>query len=279
MNFAERALPANSGNTGLIYDIGMCACEDTDFYLTKGYRVVAVEANPWACKTAAERYGSEIAGGQLTIVNRAISQTSDPLLFYICRSNGALSTASPRLRDFWRDREGAEFAETVVEGITMAELVALYGVPYYAKIDIEGFDLVCLRGFDECQARPSCLSFEVDFYTVDQMIDCAARLGYRRFALISQKSAPKQKVPRPALEGLDVDYTFSTGSSGLFGRELPTEWMDARGVRSKCAAVVNQHRASGLLRRVGRLLPIDVAKVQAKYFPLACDWYDIHASA
>src|SRR6267378_1872666 len=81
MNFAERALPANSGNTGLIYDIGMCACEDTDFYLTKGYRVIAVEANPSACKAATQRYASEIAHGRLTIVNRAISTTCSPLVF------------------------------------------------------------------------------------------------------------------------------------------------------------------------------------------------------
>jgi len=26
------------------------------------------------------------------------------------------------------------------------------------------------------------------------------------------------------------------------------------------------------------LLPIDVAKVQTKYFPLSQDWYDIHAA-
>jgi hypothetical protein len=100
MNFAERALPANSGNTGLIYDIGMCACEDADFYLTKGYRVIAVEANPSACKAATQRYASEIAHGRLTIVNRAISTTGSPLVFYICESNGAWSTALPRLRDF-----------------------------------------------------------------------------------------------------------------------------------------------------------------------------------
>jgi hypothetical protein len=167
---------------------------------------------------------------------------------------------------FWRDREDASFVETVVDGITMLELIGLYGVPYYAKIDIEGFDLICLRGFHECQARPSYLSFEVDFDMVDQMIDCAAELGYGRFALVSQKSAAEQKVPRPALEGLDVDYTFVFGSSSLFGKELRTDWVDARKVRSRCNAVVNQHRASGLLRRVGRLLPIDVEKFRPSIF-------------
>ncbi len=278
MKLAPKEPTSNSGGQKLIYDIGMHACEDTDFYLTKGYSVVAVEANPAACKAASERYASEIARGQLAIVNRAISTTRSPLVFYVCESNGAWSTASPKLRDFWRDREGASFVEIVVDGITMPELIGEYSVPYYAKIDIEGFDLVCLRGFLECQARPSYLSFEIDFDMVDQMIDCATEMGYGQFSLVSQKGAAKQKAPRPALEGLDVDYTFVYGSSGLFGRELQTDWVDARKMRSRCNAIVNQHRAFGLLRRVGRLLPIDVAKVQTKYFPLSWDWYDIHAS-
>jgi hypothetical protein len=44
------------GIDNLIFDIGMNVCEDTDFYLEKGFRVVAVEANPAACRNAAEKY-------------------------------------------------------------------------------------------------------------------------------------------------------------------------------------------------------------------------------
>ena len=39
----------------LIYDIGMHEGEDSEFYLLKGFRVVAVEADPDLCQAAAER--------------------------------------------------------------------------------------------------------------------------------------------------------------------------------------------------------------------------------
>jgi FkbM family methyltransferase len=263
----------------LIFDIGMNTCEDTEFYLAKGFRVVAVEANPFQCKAASERYAREISKGRLTIVNRAISETRNPLVFYVCETYSAWSTTSLRLRDFWREREGAEFTETKVDAITTADLVSQFGVPRYAKIDIEGSDLVCLRGFGEHQCRPPYISFEVDFYTVDHLIETAKALGYTRFALIGQKTVPDQLPPRPAREGLAVDYSFSEGCSGLFGRELPTAWVDARHVRTQCHSIIRQYKASTIVRHGGRILPKRaVERVKTRLLPLACDWYDIHAA-
>ncbi|HEU5445029.1 MAG TPA: hypothetical protein VFU70_05640, partial [Pseudolabrys sp.] len=67
----------------LIFDIGMHSCEDTDFYLAKGFRVVAVDANPLMCKAALKRYADEAKEGRFTVVNHAISETRSPLIFYI----------------------------------------------------------------------------------------------------------------------------------------------------------------------------------------------------
>jgi FkbM family methyltransferase len=263
----------------LIFDIGMNTGQDTEFYLAKGFRVVAVEANPSQCKAAAERYGSEIAKGRLTIVNRAISEDRSPLLFYVCESYSAWSTASPRLRDFWQAREGAVFTEMRVDAITTADLISEFGVPHYAKIDIEGFDLICLNGLGHSEFRPKYLSFEVDFYNVDQMIESATKLGYSRFALVSQKKVPQQTQPRPAREGLAIDYSFVEGCSGLFGRELPTDWLDVQALRLRCNAVMRQYRAFSYVRESARILPKTwVQKFQSKHLPLACDWYDMHAA-
>jgi FkbM family methyltransferase len=271
----SRTIPRND----LIFDIGMHSCEDTDFYLAKGFRVVAVDANPLMCKAAVERYADEISDGRFTVVNRAISETRSPLTFYVCKTNTAWSTASPRLRDFWRASEGAEFVEIETESVTTGDLVSEYGVPYYAKIDIEGFDLTCLRGFSSCGARPTYVSMEVDFRYVDRIVDCATGLGYRRFSLVGQRTACRQRQPRPAREGREVEYTFHEGASGLFGRELPTEWVDARMVRAKCRAVIRQYRASGLARRCIGLFPKkSVESFQTRFLPLACDWYDVHAA-
>src|SRR5690348_14857053 len=50
-------LPFGKGKTdGLIYDVGLCDGDDTAFYLAKGFRVVAVEANPALVAAAKQRF-------------------------------------------------------------------------------------------------------------------------------------------------------------------------------------------------------------------------------
>ena len=51
----------------LIMDIGMNNGRDSLFYLRKGFRVVAVEANPILVKNAQQQLADYIASGQLII--------------------------------------------------------------------------------------------------------------------------------------------------------------------------------------------------------------------
>jgi hypothetical protein len=44
----------------LIYDVGFHVGEDTEFYLKKGYRVLAVEANPELCARGQMRFADAI---------------------------------------------------------------------------------------------------------------------------------------------------------------------------------------------------------------------------
>lgn len=48
----------------LIYDVGLHRGEDTDYYLQKGFRVVAVEANPQLVDECTARFAREIADGK-----------------------------------------------------------------------------------------------------------------------------------------------------------------------------------------------------------------------
>jgi FkbM family methyltransferase len=262
----------------LIYDIGMNLCEDAAFYLKLGFRVLAVEADPTSCAVAAERFAGDVATGRLTIVNAAISESGDPIPFYRCKTTSFWSTASSRLRDEWT-RRGAEFSEIEVPAVMAGELLAAYGVPYYAKIDIEGFDLVCMEGFRKAGARPRHMSFEVDFYAADAMIDCALAIGYSRFALAPQSAVPGQHVPETPREGRKTAHTFELGASGLFGADLPQERVSAQRIRAQCRTVIWQHRAAGLLSRLDTLpgaKPL-AALARRRFLPLAGDWYDIHA--
>jgi FkbM family methyltransferase len=236
----------------LIFDIGMNVCEDTDFYLKKGFRVVAVEANPATCRAAAEKYAEAIAAGRLTILNRAISNHRGPVMLYLCRSNSALSTASPKLRDFWR-AHGDTFEEIEVPGILARDLIVAHGTPYYAKIDIEGSDILCLDAFTKDAPKPRYLSFEVDFCRYRELLARLRELGYRRFALIGQSGVVGQRPPYPPCEGRYIDYRFDIGSSGLFGRELPERWRDEARIRRRCRRVIRQYRLAGVMDRAGEL--------------------------
>jgi 16S rRNA A1518/A1519 N6-dimethyltransferase RsmA/KsgA/DIM1 with predicted DNA glycosylase/AP lyase activity len=56
----------------LIYDVGMHKGEDTEFYLSKGFRVIAFEADPDLVSLCRDRFKRFIDQGQLKIVEGAI---------------------------------------------------------------------------------------------------------------------------------------------------------------------------------------------------------------
>jgi FkbM family methyltransferase len=276
----QNRVVAAARHRDLIFDIGMNNGEDTDFYLKKGFRVVAVEADPSLCAEVADRYPDDIASHRLEIVNRAISRSRAPLRFYVCRTNSAWSTACPALRDKVA-KEGEVFEEIEVQGMLASDLVARFGVPHYAKIDIEGLDLDCLEGLRDAGPAPRFLSIEVDFYRCEEMIGLLASMGYERFALVSQLGVRAQTPPRPAREGRAINYAFGDFCSGLFGEEMPEPWLDLDGLRARCRRVVGQHRLSGALRRLGAAAPPLAGRIERArraWLPLAQDWYDVHAT-
>jgi hypothetical protein len=69
-------------NPSLIFDVGHHDGEDTNFYLAKGFRVVAVEAMASLCDAARERFKSEIASEHLVIESVAVADSAGPVTFY-----------------------------------------------------------------------------------------------------------------------------------------------------------------------------------------------------
>lgn len=67
----------------LVYDIGMHTGVDTAHYLSKGYRVVAIEANPSLVTSATVRFAAEIAIGRLAIEGIGIHEKEGQLEFIV----------------------------------------------------------------------------------------------------------------------------------------------------------------------------------------------------
>jgi FkbM family methyltransferase len=71
------------GNNKLIFDIGMHKGEDTSHYLSAGFKVIAVEANPILADECRKKFADQIAKGNLTIVNAGIAKEEGVLPFYV----------------------------------------------------------------------------------------------------------------------------------------------------------------------------------------------------
>lgn len=258
----------------VIFDVGMHLGEDTEFYLKKGFRVVAIEADPLHCTRVAERLPAQIASGQLVILNVAIAKEPGPIVFYRNLDMSIWGTVNPS----WVERNATTRSEAVeVDAVPMERVFEDYGVPYYMKVDIEGSDLLCLEGLRAMPTRPRYLSIEsnkLSLENVRQEIDLMAELGYRDFKVVAQHRVTDQHPPVPCREGQPVDHVFSEGSSGLFGEEAPGEWMGAEAALQTYRPIFRRYRLVGddpLIRswRVRTLLE--------RHFGLAAGWYDTHA--
>ena len=60
----------------LVFDVGLHKGEDTEFYLEKGFRVVAFEADPDLAAHCRERFAAQLREGRLVIVEGAIVATT-----------------------------------------------------------------------------------------------------------------------------------------------------------------------------------------------------------
>lgn len=260
----------------LVYDVGMHLAHDTDFYLAKGFRVIAIEAAPDLVAAAEERFREAIVSGQLTIVHAAVTDTEGPVTLYINPTKSEWNT----IRADWSQRNarlGAPSATAVtVPGLTFPTIVATYGTPYYLKIDIEGADLLCIEGLQppELPKYVSIESNKVDFDGLLHEFDVLTKLGYQKFKVVAQHKLPKQVPPKPAREGTYVSQRFSLYSSGLFGEEAPGEWMSADAAIDRYRRIFKRYEFRG---DDGKLSRLPMGRLLMRFMHQA-GWYDTHAS-
>src|SRR5207253_10987847 len=67
----------------LIYDVGLHDGEDTGYYLARGYRVVAIDANPSKIARAKEQFAEHIKAERLILVNAGIFPVAAELDFWV----------------------------------------------------------------------------------------------------------------------------------------------------------------------------------------------------
>lgn len=226
----------------LVFDIGMHNGDDTAYYLARGYRVVAVEANPVLWR--------EISAGRLTVRNIGIAEVQGEMDFWISsRTEWSSFHAENATQD------GARATCISVEAMPFRQLIEEEGTPFFAKIDIERNDSLCLRDLAATDSRPAYLSIESNVHA-DADIKLLDASGYRSFKCVRQNDmreiTPRnvvfQEECRRALKGLESlpwparrvrqvlqrlhyrrrpvsGWSFNPGSSGPLPLELPGRWM------------------------------------------------------
>lgn len=218
--------------TDLIYDVGMNNGDDTAYYLHRGYRVVAVEANPVLVEGAARRFHAEIDAGRLVIRNLGIAETEGQFPFWICELHSEWSSFDRRIAS----RENSGHYAITVSCVRFRSLLEEFGVPVYLKIDIEGNDVLCLKDLTR-ETAPDYISVEASELG---LLDLLEGLGYDRVKCISQFHFLPLELPPAAAQlvfeeklkaGQSLEefrilsgWPFPIGSSGVFGRDLPGRW-------------------------------------------------------
>lgn len=269
---------AHSAQNDLIYDVGMHRGEDSEFYLEKGFRVVAIEALPELAAQAGDRLRSYIDAGRLTILNVAIAEQDGPITFYANPGCSVWGTAHSE----WAERNmrlGQPSLSTTVKGVRFHSILEQHGIPYYLKIDIEGSDLLCVRALLDFETRPKYLSLESARTSWGELVrefDLLKELGYAKFKVVPQHTIHKQRCPSPALEGTYVPHSFEEGSSGLFGEEAPGKWLSREHALNRYRWIFAHYRLMGYQgeNRMRRKIQEAATRLHVP----ASGWYDTHAS-
>lgn len=176
-------------HSDLIYDVGLHRGGDSLYYISQGYRVVAVDAESQFIRLAQTRFVEEIASGQLTLVHAAIGpRDNDEITFYVSKVSDWSSIDI-------NVAEREDSASSVrVQSRTLASIMAQYGTPVYCKIDIEGADAIALESLKSAVELPPFISCEAECsgrerWSDDRSLETLVLLqdlGYRRFKLVDQ---------------------------------------------------------------------------------------------
>ncbi|HTD43009.1 MAG TPA: FkbM family methyltransferase [Bryobacteraceae bacterium] len=263
----------------LIIDAGMHTGHDTAFYLAKGFRVAAIEANPSLVAAATEKFRGPIATGQLRIFPEAIASHNGTIDFWINQGHDDWGTTEFSFAER-NQKFGFPSVKVTVPARSFNEILDEVGTPYYLKIDIEGADLLCLEAL-RGREKPKYVSIEGDLNGFNEAFTELAllwTLGYRNFKVVNQGMNHTVRCPQPPLEGRYVDATFDRGTcSGPFGEEAPGRWMEADATMRKIRRLLRDQRDYGMAGKHFKTAWGNIYRKWRRLMREPVAWWDVHA--
>lgn len=230
-------------NKDMIFDIGLHTGEDTAYYLKNGYKVVAVEANPVLAKQCSQQFASYLSSGQLIILNVGIAEEDGVILpFYVSKYLSSWSSFDKKIAT----KNNTECYMIEVPCTRQKKIFEEYGIPYYLKVDIEGYDYLSIKDIPATGDKPKYVSFECSNI---EWLDILKDKGYTKFKLINQLSHSDMSLAKErnplyifylrVLYAVKRKFTFlpfkyPDGSSGTFGENLTGKWDSYDEIKKKC---------------------------------------------
>jgi FkbM family methyltransferase len=241
-------------NNNLIIDAGMHKCEDTSYYLKRGFKVVSIDADLNLVKLAEKTHAKYINSARLVVLHYALSDKDNEEITFNLSQETIWNSINANISD----RNGKLQECVSVPTQKLSSIIKKYGVPYYCKIDLEGYDNTALKTLAELEELPRFISVETECLAEDQIItenECIQTLnslkdlGYNKFKLVDQFTLSVLKINRrfykDQLEGLlgkwykylstrinlifrydlKSNHTFPVGSSGCFGNDIGGKWV------------------------------------------------------
>jgi FkbM family methyltransferase len=276
----------------LVFDIGMHLGEDTAFYLSRGCRVVGVEANPALVASLNKRFEREVASYDVVILPFAIGFEPGKARF----ATTGKSTIWGTLDRAFIDRAvatGIAVDYVDVEVVPILDVIEQFGVPYYMKVDIEGMDEACFTPLARCQLKPRYVSLETSATSPNASIFRTWRelkmlhdLGYRRFKLVDQSRLGELNGTLLDAEGPPLRYEHELHASGPFGEETGGTWRRYETTIALGVLLTTYHQFFGFGGRLARTRLLSVLRRKAgntirtvsPEFRRKNHWYDIHAA-
>ncbi len=204
----------------LVYDVGMHNGDDAEYYLAKGFRVIGIDANPQLCAACAVRFEQEMAQGRLVVLNLGVGPEPGRATFYVNLRESQISsfTIPTHSLDPWDKIQ--------VDIVPLSDLMRQYGIPHFAKIDVEHYDHLVLRDLLKRDIRPAYISAES--HTIDTFV-ALQEMGYTEYKLVEGVSVPDVYGHHQITlrNGERAPYAFQALSSGPFGEDVNGRWLTA----------------------------------------------------
>lgn len=170
------------GTDKLVFDVGAHVGIKTELFNTLGNRVVAIEPQSRCYKILQEKFKNN---ADVIIVNKGLGDKPGEATLRVSTTHGGFSS----LKKDWQ--KGTKYdtfdKEEVIELVTLESLIAEHGLPYFCKIDVEGYELEVFKGL---QSKIPCLNFEFHGNLFDLLKKCLNRLdalGYKSFNYIESE--------------------------------------------------------------------------------------------